>query len=112
MTGHVGSERLAFGVAVLGGPTTVVDIAGLRIVADPTFDPPDDKGYLTKLSGPAVAAAALGPVDAVLVSHDLHPDNLDDSGRGLRSPRRCFSPAPAVPVDLGRRPRPSRRGRR
>ena len=27
MTGHVGSERLAFGVAVLGGPTTVVDIA-------------------------------------------------------------------------------------
>ena len=28
-----------------------------------------------------MAAAALGPVDAVLVSHDLHPDNLDDSGR-------------------------------
>ena len=48
MTGHVGSERSAFGVAVLGGPTTVVDIAGLRIVADPTFDPPGDKGYLTK----------------------------------------------------------------
>ena len=28
-----------------------------------------------------MAAAELGPVDAVLVSHDLHPDNLDDSGR-------------------------------
>jgi L-ascorbate metabolism protein UlaG (beta-lactamase superfamily) len=81
MTGHVGSERLAFGIAVLGGPTTVVDIAGLRIVVDPTFDPPGDKGYLTKLSGPAVTAAELGPVDVVLVSHDLHPDNLDDSGR-------------------------------
>lgn len=81
MTGHVGSERLAFGIAVLGGPTTVVDIAGLRMVVDPTFDPPGDKGYLTKLSGPAVTAAELGPVDVVLVSHDLHPDNLDDSGR-------------------------------
>ena len=32
MTGHVGSERLAFGIAVLGGPTTVIDIVGLRIV--------------------------------------------------------------------------------
>jgi hypothetical protein len=53
MTGHVGSERLAFGIAVLGGPTTVLDIAGLRIVVDPTFDPPGDMGYLTKLSGPA-----------------------------------------------------------
>lgn len=81
MTGQVGSERQAFGIAVPGGPTTVVDIAGLRIVADPTFDPPGEKGYLTKVSGPAVAAAALGPVDAVLVSHDLHPDNLDESGR-------------------------------
>jgi hypothetical protein len=28
-----------------------------------------------------VSEAELGPVDAVLVSHDLHPDNLDDRGR-------------------------------
>jgi L-ascorbate metabolism protein UlaG (beta-lactamase superfamily) len=27
-------------ISVLGGPTTVVDIAGRRIVMDPTFDPP------------------------------------------------------------------------
>jgi hypothetical protein len=34
-----------------------------------------DKGYLTKLRGPAVSEAESGPVDVVLVSHHLHPDN-------------------------------------
>jgi L-ascorbate metabolism protein UlaG (beta-lactamase superfamily) len=67
----------------LGGPTTVVDIAGRRIVMDPTFDPPGPHAYLTKITGPAVSAEALGPVDAVLISHDEHPDNLDDEGRRL-----------------------------
>ena len=50
---------------------------------DPTFDPPGVHAYLTKLSGPAVSAEALGPVDAVLISHDEHPDNLDDDGRRM-----------------------------
>jgi L-ascorbate metabolism protein UlaG (beta-lactamase superfamily) len=68
-------------ISVLGGPTTVVDIAGRRIVMDPTFDPPGKHAYLTKTAGPAVTADALGPVDAVLISHDEHPDNLDDAGR-------------------------------
>jgi hypothetical protein len=36
---------------------------------------------LTKTSGPVLAPAALGPVDAVLLSHDQHPDNLDRLGR-------------------------------
>ncbi|OBI88560.1 MBL fold metallo-hydrolase [Mycobacterium asiaticum] len=66
---------------VLGGPTTVVDIGGHRIVMDPTFDPPGEHAYLTKTVGPVVSADALGPVDAVLISHDQHPDNLDDEGR-------------------------------
>ncbi|OBA72313.1 Zn-dependent hydrolase [Mycobacterium sp. 1554424.7] len=70
-------------ITVLGGPTTVVDIGGRRIVMDPTFDPPGEHGYLTKLVGPAVGADALGPVDAVLISHDQHPDNLDDEGRRM-----------------------------
>jgi L-ascorbate metabolism protein UlaG (beta-lactamase superfamily) len=83
VTGRVGAERVGFGIAVLGGPTTVVDLAGSRLVVDPTFDPPGDKGYLTKLRGPATSEADLGPVDAVLVSHDLHPDNLDDRGRAF-----------------------------
>jgi L-ascorbate metabolism protein UlaG (beta-lactamase superfamily) len=68
-------------ISVLGGPTTVVDLAGRRLVIDPTFDPPGAKGYLTKTEGPAVSEAQLGPVDVVLVSHDEHPDNLDERGR-------------------------------
>jgi L-ascorbate metabolism protein UlaG (beta-lactamase superfamily) len=61
----------------------VIDIAGRRIVMDPTFDPPGVHAYLTKITGPAVGVAALGRVDAVLVSHDQHPDNLDDEGRRM-----------------------------
>jgi L-ascorbate metabolism protein UlaG (beta-lactamase superfamily) len=68
---------------VVGGPTTVLDLGGLRIVSDPTFDAPGPHGYLTKTAGPAVAEDQLGPVDLVLVSHDNHPDNLDDRGRAL-----------------------------
>ena len=36
-----------------------------------------------KLAGPAVAAADLGRIDAVLLSHDHHDDNLDPAGRAL-----------------------------
>ena len=68
---------------VVGGPTVVLDLGGLRIVSDPTFDDPGPHGYLTKTAGPAVAEDRLGPVDLVLVSHDNHPDNLDDRGRAL-----------------------------
>ena len=82
------SERVPFGLAVIGGPTTVVDIAGHRLICDPTFDPPTDYGYLQKLAGPAVDQLTIGDVDAALVSHDLHPDNLDEAGRAfaLRAP--------------------------
>jgi len=68
---------------VVGGPTTVLDLGGLRIVSDPTFDAPGPHGYLTKTAGPAVEPDELGPVDLVLVSHDNHPDNLDDRGRAV-----------------------------
>ena len=83
MGAEVELQRRDCATSVLGGPTTVIDIAGRRIVMDPTFDPPGVHAYLTKIAGPAVSAAALGPVDAVLVSHDEHPDNLDDGGRRL-----------------------------
>lgn len=83
MSAGVDARRRDCAISVLGGPTTVVDIAGRRIVMDPTFDPPGVHAYLTKLTGPAVSADALGAVDAVLISHDQHPDNLDDDGRRM-----------------------------
>jgi L-ascorbate metabolism protein UlaG (beta-lactamase superfamily) len=76
-------------VTHVGGPTVLIEIAGWRLLTDPTFDPPGRRyvfGWGTssrKLAGPAVAAADLGPIDAVLLSHDHHDDNLDDAGRAL-----------------------------
>lgn len=68
---------------VAGGPTTVLDLGGLRIVSDPTFDAPGPHGYLTKTEGPAVTEDRLADADLVLVSHDNHADNLDDRGRAF-----------------------------
>jgi L-ascorbate metabolism protein UlaG (beta-lactamase superfamily) len=73
----------------IGGPTALIEIGGWRLLTDPTFDAPGRKynfGWGTssrKVAGPAVAAAELGPIDAVLLSHDHHDDNLDEAGRAL-----------------------------
>ena len=109
MADRIGAWRDGFTIGVVGGPTTVIDIGGSRFVVDPTFDPPGDKVYLTKLRGPSVPAGELGAVDAVLVSHDLHPDNLDESGKrfalaapvlltGPRSAERLGAPATGLPT--------------
>ncbi len=73
----------------MGGPTALIEVDGWRLLTDPTFDPAGRKyrfgwGYGSeKLVGPAIAADELGPIDAVLLSHDHHGDNLDDLGRAL-----------------------------
>jgi L-ascorbate metabolism protein UlaG (beta-lactamase superfamily) len=73
----------------VGGPTVLIEVAGRRLLTDPTFDPPGRTyrfGWGTssrKLAGPAVAPADVGAIDAVLLSHDHHRDNLDDAGRAL-----------------------------
>jgi L-ascorbate metabolism protein UlaG (beta-lactamase superfamily) len=76
-------------VTHIGGPTVLLEAAGWRILTDPTFDPPGRTYHFgwgsssRKVSGPAVAAADLGPIDAVLLTHDHHDDNLDDAGRAV-----------------------------
>jgi L-ascorbate metabolism protein UlaG (beta-lactamase superfamily) len=72
----------------IGGPTILLEVAGLRLLTDPTFDPPGGaytaKGVtLSKNGGPAIPAWDIGPIDAVLLSHDHHADNLDETGRAL-----------------------------
>ena len=79
-------------VTHIGGPTTLIEVHGWRLLTDPTFDEPGGSysfGWGTgsrKLAGPAVAANALPPVDAVLLTHDHHADNLDTAGRALLAP--------------------------
>src|SRR5204862_8167949 len=36
-----------------------------------------------KTAGPSLPAAAVEPIDAVLLSHDQHADNLDHAGRAF-----------------------------
>ncbi|MFC7585317.1 hypothetical protein ACFQYP_17480 [Nonomuraea antimicrobica] len=56
-------------------------------MTDPTFDAPGDYhvpgGKLTKTAPSSAEPAVLGRIDVVLLSHDEHPDNLDNSGRAL-----------------------------
>jgi L-ascorbate metabolism protein UlaG (beta-lactamase superfamily) len=73
----------------IGGPTLLIEVGGWRILTDPTFDAPGRRyafGWGTssrKLVGPALAAGELGRIDAILLSHDHHDDNLDAAGRAL-----------------------------
>ncbi len=80
-------------IRLIGGPTALIEMGGLRLLTDPTFDAPGahpiGRRALVKTRPPALPAAELGPLDAVLLSHDQHPDNLDGSGRRL---------LPTVPV--------------
>lgn len=63
-------------------------MAGLRFLTDPTFDSagteyPAAAYTLRKTRPPAMPAVRLGGLDAVLLSHDHHVDNLDHAGRSL-----------------------------
>ncbi|MEU4687777.1 MBL fold metallo-hydrolase [Actinoplanes sp. NPDC023714] len=79
----------------IGGPTTLIELDGVRLLTDPTFDEPGRRyafGLGTssvKTAGPALRPDQLGRIDAVLLTHDHHADNLDDAGRAL---------LPSVPV--------------
>jgi L-ascorbate metabolism protein UlaG (beta-lactamase superfamily) len=69
---------------LVGGPTAVLEYAGVRWLTDPAFSPPGEyEGGLVKTTGPAVAADEIGAIDAVLLSHDHHSDNLDPDGRAF-----------------------------
>ncbi|QPC95265.1 MBL fold metallo-hydrolase [Mesorhizobium sp. INR15] len=74
-------------ITLIGGPTALIEIAGIRFLTDPTFDVPQayEAGAvrLVKQSGPAIGADDLPPIDVVLLSHDQHLDNLDLSGRAF-----------------------------
>lgn len=90
-------------VTYIGGPTALVEYAGLRILLDPTFDEPhhypDDD--LTKTTGPGIPASAVEPVDLVLLSHHGHADNFDDAGRELALRSSLVLSLPEAAAELG-----------
>ncbi len=99
-----------FTVRVLGGPTAAFDYGGLRLLTDPTFDDPGDYPspavVLTKTAPASATPADLGPIDVVLLSHDEHPDNLDNAGRALLADVPVTLTTPAGAARLGGNARP------
>ncbi len=98
-----GPELPEVPITVYGGPTVLIEYAGLRILTDPTFDDPGEyptpvPGFsLVKTEPSPVSADQVEPVDVVLLSHDEHDDNLDRSGRQLvaRAPLTLTTPSGA-----------------
>ncbi|MFP2929506.1 MBL fold metallo-hydrolase, partial [Pyxidicoccus sp. 3LG] len=80
---------MAFTATHIGTATLLLEIGPLRLLTDPAFDPPGRTygfGWGTRsrrTSGPALSVDQLGRIDAVLLSHDHHADNLDDAGRAF-----------------------------
>ena len=77
-------------ITLIGGPTALLEVNGLRLLTDPTLDPAGGEYgrwpvVLRKTAGPACAPETLEPIDAVLLSHDQHADNLDIQGRAFLS---------------------------
>jgi L-ascorbate metabolism protein UlaG (beta-lactamase superfamily) len=74
-------------LTLIGGPTVLIELAGLRLLTDPTFDAPGQYQsgtiILEKTRTPAIGADVLDHIDAVLLSHDQHFDNLDRAGRAF-----------------------------
>lgn len=82
-------------ITYLGTASVLLDYAGLRLMTDPVFDPPGSsysmgpsyvpaKWFLsTKQYDTPLTVEQVGQVDALLLSHDHHRDNLDRAGRDL-----------------------------
>jgi L-ascorbate metabolism protein UlaG (beta-lactamase superfamily) len=75
-------------ITYVGGPTAILEYAGLRLMTDPTFDAPQryvepGSTELVKMAGPGIPRSEVGPIDAVLLSHHGHKDNLDWEGLEL-----------------------------
>ncbi|HEY4145339.1 MBL fold metallo-hydrolase [Pinirhizobacter sp.] len=74
-------------LTLVGGPTVLIEFGSMRLLTDPTFDPPGSYQvnplHFEKTSGPALSIAQIGQLDAVLLSHDQHIDNLDSAGRAM-----------------------------
>ncbi|QFZ77745.1 MBL fold metallo-hydrolase [Streptomyces fagopyri] len=87
-TGAAAAEgRRPVTVRLLGGPTALIEIGGLRLLTDPAFEPPGRAADGTRTAaGPRCSAAdveAMGPLHAVLLSHGRYADSLGAAGERL-----------------------------
>ncbi|KAF5554377.1 Zn-dependent hydrolase of the beta-lactamase fold [Fusarium napiforme] len=84
--------------------TAIVDIDGVKFITDPIFDDAPQSHdrsqaiglkpgefFLTMQEGPAISIRQLLIIDCVLLSHEDHVDNLDETGRQLLIGRRVIT---------------------
>jgi hypothetical protein len=111
----MGSATEVIRLTPLGGPTVLLETGEVRLLADPTFDPageyPIGSRRLVKTAGAVWTAQQVGMVDAVLLSHDQHPDNLVTGSSGRHAVSRPGRPAalPGLVALPGCSPSPGRR---
>ena len=73
----------------LGGATYLFEIGSFRILTDPGFDAEgteksEGPGHdLKKSMSPPIPADEIGRIDAVLLSHAHHYDNLDNTAKAM-----------------------------
>ncbi len=85
-----------FSVTHIGTATAIFHLDGVNLLTDPVFSPTGtewDLGIvLLKQTGqPNLGLADLTPIDAVLLSHEDHPDNLDEPGRQVLDGRHVLT---------------------
>ncbi|EQB50976.1 hypothetical protein CGLO_09534 [Colletotrichum gloeosporioides Cg-14] len=83
-------------VTFIGTATAIIDIDGIKFLTDPFFSPAESfvqspNVTLKVHENPALNLRDLPPIDAVLLSHEDHWDNLDELGRQLLDGRRVFT---------------------
>lgn len=69
----------------IGTATMLLEIGSIRLLTDP---PGGNYNFgfgtsSTKLTAPAIRPEDIGKIDAVLLSHDQHEDNLDQAAENI-----------------------------
>ncbi|KAK5992300.1 UPF0173 metal-dependent hydrolase -like protein [Cladobotryum mycophilum] len=83
-------------VTFIGTATAILEVDGINFLTDPFFSPLGtewDLGILTLKNSyePPLGLQDLPVIDAVFLSHEDHPDNLDEIGRRLLDGRRVLT---------------------
>ncbi|EED21359.1 Zn-dependent hydrolases of the beta-lactamase fold, putative [Talaromyces stipitatus ATCC 10500] len=90
------SNKSSLTITHIGTATAIIDVDGVNLLTDPFFSPANtewDIGVtvLKNTDTPAMSLETLPPIDAILLSHEDHPDNLDELGRRLLDGRKVLT---------------------
>ncbi|KAL7795952.1 beta-lactamase superfamily domain-containing protein [Trichoderma ceciliae] len=90
------SFKSSVSVTHIGTATALLQIDNVTFLTDPFFSPSGTEWdlpivFLRVSQDPAIKPEDLPPIDAVLLSHEDHPDNLDEIGRQVLEGKKVFT---------------------